>query len=195
VYWDSGLENFRQIFLGCCVVWRLRGTIAFNNVRHVYMIFESIVAITSAVSAINGLFEQVENGTKNVQTLLGQLGAISSGIDKYEIERRNSLTAPLDGEGAMRLAAQKARLDRYHENLKLLSNMNSEAARVIDVYFEELEAQRQRHRQSVKEAIEKQKRRKQMLKDISQYGILLVLAIAVAVVTVTLVIKLFGKGI
>ena len=159
------------------------------------MIFESIVAITSAVSAISGLFEQVESGTKNVQTLLGQLGAISSGIDKYEIERRNSLTAPLDVESAMRLAAQKARLDRYHENLRLLSNMNSEAARVIDVYFEELEAQKQRHRQSVREAIEKQKRRKQMLKDISQYGILLVLAIAVAVVTVTLVIKLFGKGI
>ena len=110
------------------------------------MIFESIVAITSAVSAISGLFEQVESGTKNVQTLLGQLGAISSGIDKYEIERRNSLTAPLDGESAMRLAAQKARLDRYHENLRLLSNMNSEAARVIDVYFEELEAQKQRHR-------------------------------------------------
>ena len=159
------------------------------------MIFESIVAITSAVSAINGLFQQVEEGTKNVQTLLGQLGAISSGIDKYEIERRNSLTAPLDGESAMRLAAQKARLDRYHENLKLLSNMNSEAARVIDAYFEELEAQRQRHKQSVREAIEKQKRRKQMLKDISQYGILLVLALAVAVVTVTLVIKLFDKGI
>jgi len=159
------------------------------------VIFESIVAITSAVSAINGLFQQVEEGTKNVQTLLGQLGAISSGIDKYEIERRNSLTAPLDGESAMRLAAQKARLDRYHENLKLLSNMNSDAARVIDAYFEELEAQKQRHRKSVKEAIEKQKRRRQMLKDISQYGILLVLAIAVAVVTVTLVIKLFGKGI
>ena len=158
------------------------------------MIFESIVAITSAVAAINGLFQQVEDGTKNVQTLLGHLGAISSGIDKYEIERRNSLPAPLDGESAMRLSAQKARLERYHENLKLLSNMNSEAARVIDAYFEELEAQKQRHRQSVKEAIEKQKRRKQMLKDISQYGILIILAVTVAVVTVTLVIKLFGKG-
>ena len=75
-------------------------------------------------------------GQKTFQTLLGQLGAISSGIDRYEIERRNSLTAPLDGESAMRLAGQKARLERYHENLKLLSNMNSEAARVIDVYFE-----------------------------------------------------------
>ena len=158
------------------------------------MIFESIVAITSAVSAINGLFQQVEEGTKNVQTLLGQLGAISSGIDKYEIERRNSLTSPLDGESAMRLAAQKARLDRYHENLRLLSNMNSDAARVIDAYFEELEAQKQRHRESVQQAIERQKRRRQMIKDISQYGILIILAIAVAVVTVTLVIKLFGKG-
>ena len=36
--------------------------------------------------------------------------------------------------------------------------------------------------------------RKQMLKDISQYGILIILAVTVAVVTVTLVIKLFGKG-
>ena len=94
----------------------------------------------------------------------------------------------------MRLAAQKARLDRYHENLRLLSNMNSDAARVIDAYFEELEAQKQRHRESVKQAIERQRRRKQMLKDVSQYGILIILAIAVAVVTVTLVIKLFGKG-
>ena len=158
------------------------------------MIFESIVAITSAVSAVNGLFQQVEEGTKNVQTLLGQLGAISSGIDKYEIERRNSLTAPLDGESAMRLAAQKARLDRYHENLRLLSSANSEAARVIDAYFEELEAQKQRHRESVKQAIERQRRRKQMLKDIAQYGILIILATAVAVVTVTLIVKLFGKG-
>ena len=33
----------------------------------------------------------------------------------------------------------------------------------------------------VKEAIEKQKRRKQMLKDISQYGILIILAVTVAV--------------
>ena len=72
--------------------------------------------------------------------------------------------------------------------------MNSEAARVIDAYFEELEAQKQRHRLSVKQAIERQRRRRQMLKDISQYGILLVLALAVAVVTVTLVVKLFGKG-
>ena len=102
------------------------------------MIFESIVAITSAVSAINGLFEQVENGTKNVQTLLGQLGAISLALISMKLKDA-TLTAPLDGESAMRLAGQKARLERYHENLKLLSNMNSEAARVIDVYFEELE--------------------------------------------------------
>ena len=33
-----------------------------------------------------------------------------------------------------------------------------------------------------------------MLKDVSQYGILIILAVTVAVVTVTLVIKLFGKG-
>ena len=72
--------------------------------------------------------------------------------------------------------------------------MNSDAALVIDAYFEELEAQKQRHRESVKQAIEKQKRRKQMLKDIGQYGILIVLATAVAVVTVTLIVKLFGKG-
>ncbi len=150
--------------------------------------------ITSAVGALNSLFEAVESGQKNVNTLLGQLGAISSGIDKYEIERRNSLTSPLDGEGAMRLAAQKAKLDRYHEKLRLLSSMNSEAARVIDAYFEELEAQKQRHRLSVKQAIERQRRRRQMLKDMAQYGILLVLALAVAVVTVTLVVKLFGKG-
>ena len=150
--------------------------------------------ITSAVGALNSLFEAVESGQKNVNTLLGQLGAISSGIDKYEIERRNSLTSPLDGEGAMRLAAQKAKLDRYHEKLRLLSSMNSAAARVIDAYFEELEAQKQRHRLSVKQAIERQRRRRQMLKDMAQYGILLVLALAVAVVTVTLVVKLFGKG-
>ena len=150
--------------------------------------------ITSAVGALNSLFEAVESGQKNVNTLLGQLGAISSGIDKYEIERRNSLTSPLDGEGAMRLAAQKAKLDRYHEKLRLLSSMNSEAARVIDAYFEELEAQKQRHRLSVKQAIARQRRRRQMLKDMAQYGILLVLALAVAVVTVTLVVKLFGKG-
>jgi len=158
------------------------------------MIFETIAGITAALSALNSLFSEVESGSKNINSLLGQLGAISSGIDKYEIERRNSLTAPLSGNDAMKLVQEKRRLERYHENLRLLSNMNSEAGVVIDAYFEELENQKRRHQESVKAIIEKQKQRRRLLKDVSQYGILIVLAIAVAVVTVTLIVKLFGKG-
>ena len=94
----------------------------------------------------------------------------------------------------MKLVQEKRRLERYHENLRLLSNMNSEAGVVIDAYFEELENQKRRHQESVKAIIEKQKQRRRLLKDASQYGILIVLAIAVAVVTVTLIVKLFGKG-
>ena len=73
--------------------------------------------ISGAIGALNSLFSEVENGTKNINSLLGTLGSISSGIDKYEIERRSSLTAPLDAESAMRLVGEKRKTRRSCKEL------------------------------------------------------------------------------
>tara|TARA_R110002073_G_scaffold207629_2_gene367905 strand:- start:1526 stop:1984 length:459 start_codon:yes stop_codon:yes gene_type:complete len=150
--------------------------------------------ISGAIGALNSLFAEVESGHKNINSLLGTLGSISSGIDKYEIERRSSLTAPLDPDTAMRLIGEKRKLQRYHDNLRLLGNMNAEAGRTIDAYFQELENQKQAHAQNVKSILEKKKQRARLLKQTFQYSIVFVIGIALAFTIITLVVMLFGKG-
>ena len=150
--------------------------------------------ISGAIGALNSLFSEVENGTKNITSLLGTLGSISSGIDKYEIERRSSLTAPLDAESAMRLVGEKRKLQRYHDNLKLLGNLDAEAGRTIDAYFQELEVQKKRHAEAVKSLIEKKKQRQKLLKNLFVYSVVFVIGLALAATIITLVVLLFGKG-
>ena len=150
--------------------------------------------ISGAIGALNTLFSEVESGSKNINSLLGPLGSISSGIDKYEIERRSSLTAPLDPDTAMRLIGEKRKLQRYHDNLRLLGNMNAEAGRTIDAYFEELENQKKIHAQNVKSIIEKKKQRQKLLKDLFTYSVVFMIGLALAGTVITLVGMLFGKG-
>ena len=95
----------------------------------------------------------------------------------------------------MKLVQEKRRLERYHDNLRLLGNMNADAGRTIDAYFQELEAQKRRHELSVKAIIEKKRQRRKLLKDLFTYSVLFTLGLAVAAVVITLVVLLFGKGI
>ena len=50
------------------------------------MIFESIAAVTTALSAVNALIGQVKESGGHINTVLDRMQAINSGMQKFEIE-------------------------------------------------------------------------------------------------------------
>ena len=59
------------------------------------MIFESIAAVTAALSAVNGLIGQVKESGGHINTVLDRMQAINSGMQRLEIEKRESMVQPL----------------------------------------------------------------------------------------------------
>ena len=97
MYWDSGLENFRQIFLGCCVVCYLGVTIGPT------MIIESVAAagaILSTIStAINKLNEVGDGAAKAVELMQG----FSDALDSFEREKKDSVINNLSSQELLKL--------------------------------------------------------------------------------------------
>ena len=52
------------------------------------MIFESIAAVTAAISGINSLVSAVKEGNANVNSILDRMTGIQDGMNKLELEKR-----------------------------------------------------------------------------------------------------------
>ena len=65
------------------------------------MIFESIAAISAALGAVNGLIGQVKESGGHINSVLDRMQAINSGMQRFEIEKRESLVAPLTPQEAL----------------------------------------------------------------------------------------------
>ena len=89
------------------------------------MIFESIAAITAALSAVNGLIGQVKESGGHISSVLDRMQAINSGMQKLEIEKRESLVQPLTPQEAMKLAMAKRQMERFHEELRNMAVLSS----------------------------------------------------------------------
>ena len=59
------------------------------------MIFESIAGVLAALSAVNGMISTVKESGGHINSVLDRMQAINSGMQKFEIEKRESLTQPL----------------------------------------------------------------------------------------------------
>ena len=130
------------------------------------MIFESIAAITAALSAVNGLIGQVKESGGHINSVLDRMQAINSGMQKYEIEKRESLVQPLSPQEAMKLAMAKRQMDRFHEDLRNMAVLSREHQSFVDDYFRVMAESKAQHEASVKAVIEKRKQRKQLLHDL-----------------------------
>ena len=130
------------------------------------MIFETVAAVTAALSALNGLISQVKETGGNVNSVLDRMTGIQDGMNKLEIEKRESISQPLTPQEAMKLAWAKQSIDRYNES-------------------------RERHAANIKAILAKKKARKQFLQDLFLYSTVGIIGLMIAAIVITLVIFAF----
>jgi hypothetical protein len=155
------------------------------------MIFESIAAVTAAISGINSLVSAVKEGNANVNSILDRMTGIQDGMNKLEIEKRESITQPLSPQEAMKLAMAKQSIDRYNEELRLLCHMSVEGEKFWQNYQNALKESKDRHAANVKAIIAKKKARKQFLQDLFLYSTVGIIGLMIAAIVITLIIFAF----
>ena len=155
------------------------------------MVFETVAAVTAALSALNGLISQVKETGGNVNSVLDRMTGIQDGMNKLEIEKRESISQPLTPQEAMKLAFAKQSIDRYNEELRLLCHMSVEGEKFWQNYQNALKESRDRHAANVKAIIAKKKARKQFLQDLFLYSTVGIIGLMIAAIVITLVIFAF----
>ena len=155
------------------------------------MIFESIAAVTAAISGINSLVSAVKEGNANVNSILDRMTGIQDGMNKLEIEKRESISQPMTPQEAIKLAMAKQSIDRYNEELRLLCHMSVEGEKFWQNYQNALKESRERHAADIKAIIAKKKARKQFLQDLFLYSTVGIIGLMIAAIVITLVIFAF----
>ena len=155
------------------------------------MIFESIAAVTAALSAVNGLIGQVKESGGHINTVLDRMQAINSGMQRLEIEKRESMVQPLTPQEAMKLSMAKQQMNRFHTELRNMAILSNEHAKFVDEYFRIMEESRQAHEASVKAIIAKKKARKKLLQDMFLYSVVGIIGLMISAIVITLVIFVF----
>tara|TARA_R100001594_G_scaffold5558_1_gene17065 strand:- start:1523 stop:1996 length:474 start_codon:yes stop_codon:yes gene_type:complete len=155
------------------------------------MIFESIAAITAALSAVNGLIGQVKESGGHINTVLDRMQAINSGMQRIEIEKRESMVAPMTPQEAMKLSMAKQQMNRFHDELRNMAILSRDHQKFVDEYFRIMEESRKQHELSVKAIIAKKKARKALLHDLFVYSVVGGIGLIIAAVVIALVIAFF----
>ena len=155
------------------------------------MIFESIAAVTAAISGINSLVSAVKEGNANVNSILDRMTGIQDGMNKLEIEKRESISQPLTPQEAIKLAMAKQSIDRYNEELRLLCHMSVEGEKFWQNYQNALKESRERHAANIKAILAKKKARKQFLQDLFLYSTVGIIGLMIAAIVITLVFFAF----
>ena len=155
------------------------------------MIFETVAAVTAALSALNGLISQVKETGGNVNSVLDRMTGIQDGMNKLEIEKRESISQPLTPQEAMKLALAKQSIDRYNEELRLICHMSNEGEKFWQNYQNALQESRERHAADIKAIIAKKKARKKLLQDMFLYSVVGIIGLMISAIVITLVIFAF----
>ena len=155
------------------------------------MIFESIAAVTAALSAVNGLINQVKESGGDINSVLDRMQAINSGMQRLEIEKRESLVQPLTPQEAMKLAMAKRQMDRFHEELRNMAVLSRDHQSFVDDYFRVIAESKAQHEASVKAILEKKKARKQLLHDLFVWTSVSGIGLILAFIIIALVIAMF----
>lgn len=156
------------------------------------MVFESIAAITAGLSAINSLMSQAKEAKGNVQGLMGGLTSFQDGLQRYEIEKRASLVAPLTPAEAMKVAMAKQQVDRYNKELHLMCSMSREGQNLWENYQQALADSKERQKAQVKAIIIARKRRQELIKNVINISLISLIGVIIAGVVISLAIAMLS---
>ena len=154
------------------------------------MVFESIAAITAGLSAINSLMSQAKEAKGNVQGLMGGLTSFQDGLQRYEIEKRASLVAPLTPAEAMKGAMAKQHVERYNKELQLMCSMSREGQTLWENYQQALADSKERHKAQVKAIIIARKRRQELIKNVINISLISLIGVIIAGIVISLAIAM-----
>ena len=154
------------------------------------MVFESIAAITAALGAVNGLINQVKESGGHINSVLDRMQAINSGMQRFEIEKRESLVEPLTPQEALKLSMAKSQMERFHTDLRNMGILSNDHQKFVDEYFRIMAESKAQHEASVKAKIEKKKARKQLLHDLFLWTSVSGIGLIIAFVIIALVIAM-----
>ena len=154
------------------------------------MIFESIAAISAALGAVNGLIGQVKESGGHINSVLDRMQAINSGMQRFEIEKRESLVEPLTPQEALKLSMAKSQMERFHTDLRNMGILSNDHQKFVDEYFRIMAESKAQHEASVKAIIEKKKARKQLLHDLFIWTSVSGIGLIIAFVIIALVIAM-----
>jgi len=154
------------------------------------MIFESIAAISAALGAVNGLIGQVKESGGHINSVLDRMQAINSGMQRFEIEKRESLVQPLTPQEALKLSMVKSQMERFHTDLRNMGILSNEHQKFVDEYFRIMAESKAQHEASVKAILEKRKARKQLLHDLFVWTSVSGIGLIIAGIIIALVIAL-----
>ncbi len=157
------------------------------------MIFESIAAITAALSAVNGLVAAAKETGANITGVMGKMGEIQDGIHRFELEKREASipTQRLTPAEAFALAEKKRSVARYFEDVKMICMMSSEGAKLWEEFERTMQESREQHARDVKMIIQRQKARKAFLHDLFVYSVVGFCGLTISAVIIALVIAFF----
>ena len=156
------------------------------------MVIESIAAVTAGLSAINSLFNQAKEAKGNLQGVMNGLTSFQDGLQRYEIEKRASLVAPLTPQEALKVAMAKQQVDRYNTELHNMCIMSREGQKLWDDYQQALKESKERHKAQVKAIIQANKRRKELIKTSINVALISLIGLIVAGIVVAIVVAAFG---
>ena len=154
------------------------------------MIFESIAAISAALGAVYGLIGQVKESGGHINSVLDRMQAINSGMQRFEIEKRESLVEPLTPQEALKLSMAKSQMERFHTDLRNMGILSNDHQKFVDEYFRIMAESKAQHEASVKAIIEKKKARKQLLHDLFLWTSVSGIGLIIAFVIIALVIAM-----
>jgi hypothetical protein len=157
------------------------------------MIFESIAAVTAALSAVNGLMSQVKESGGHINSVLDRMQGINSGMQRFEIEKRESMTQPLTPQEAMKLSMAKQQMNRFHEELRNMGILSRDHQKFVEEYFRIMEESRQAHESSIKALIAKKKAKKAFLHALFVYSVVSVVGLLIAGIVITLIVLAFSN--
>tara|TARA_R100000900_G_scaffold48455_3_gene39081 strand:+ start:3484 stop:3954 length:471 start_codon:yes stop_codon:yes gene_type:complete len=154
------------------------------------MIFESIAAISAALGAVNGLIGQVKESGGHINSVLDRMQAINSGMQRFEIEKRESLVEPLTPQEALKLSMAKSQIERFHTDLRNMGILSNDHQKFVDEYFRIMAESKAQHEASVKAILAKKKARKQLMHDLFLWTSVSGIGLIIAFVVIALVIAM-----
>ena len=116
--------------------------------------------------------------------------AINSGMQRFEIEKRESLVEPLTPQEALKLSMAKSQMERFHTDLRNMGILSNDHQKFVDEYFRIMAESKAQHEASVKAIIEKKKARKQLLHDLFLWTSVSGIGLIIAFVIIALVIAM-----